>query len=467
MISCRRGGRAVARAVLLVALGSFAGAACKRKAPSAVVVPTDSTEVDAGAAVPAGDLRGKHFSFQIGLYLPTADADPMPIVRRLTQGKALALVTQVPDAGGLDAPSVLIKRPRLEDYAPPSAESLRFMAKGLSDAEQRAVLDAKGVVTLSFAGSAKDAVATYRLAIDLAASLAAEMHGVLWDDETRQVFSGASWRARLVGWDEPELPNLAAHIVIHTYRDGELYRLVTLGMAKFALPDVSVNQVAAHDSRSMGTLVDLLCQSLFERSVLDRAGTRELDIGAIRNVAARALYGSDIKDGGTRTLTVDLAISVPQRGDANNPLLEIVFRGPAGALQERQSAALTTLFGAKDDIAHVKHDDALLAASARARRAAIKLKPLFAKGAPQLEHLLVKGPFKTPTGGNEWMWLEVVRWEGTTIHGILDSDPYEVPNLKAGARVEMEEDVIFDYIYVKADGTKEGNETSVLLEQQR
>ena len=79
---------------------------------------------------------------------------------------------------------------------------------------------------------------------------------------------------------------------------------------------------------------------------------------------------------------------------------------------------------------------------------------------------MVKGPFKTASGGNEWMWIEVVRWKGSKIEGILENDPFQVPNLKAGARVEVEEDSIFDYIYRHADGTREGNETSALIEGQ-
>jgi hypothetical protein len=41
-----------------------------------------------------------------------------------------------------------------------------------------------------------------------------------------------------------------------------------------------------------------------------------------------------------------------------------------------------------------------------------------------------------------------------------------VPALKAGSRVEVRADQIFDYILRKRDGTIEGNETGALLEAQ-
>jgi uncharacterized protein YegJ (DUF2314 family) len=62
------------------------------------------------------------------------------------------------------------------------------------------------------------------------------------------------------------------------------------------------------------------------------------------------------------------------------------------------------------------------------------------------------------------MWVEVVTWKGKTIVGILDSDPFEIPTLKAGARVEVPADEIFDYILSRRDGSREGNETAPLLE---
>jgi len=65
------------------------------------------------------------------------------------------------------------------------------------------------------------------------------------------------------------------------------------------------------------------------------------------------------------------------------------------------------------------------------------------------------------------MWVEVVRWQGRTIRGILQNDPFEVPDLKSGARVEVKEGSLFDYILEKKDGTKEGNETGRLIERQQ
>jgi uncharacterized protein YegJ (DUF2314 family) len=155
------------------------------------------------------------------------------------------------------------------------------------------------------------------------------------------------------------------------------------------------------------------------------------------------------------------------QGDPENRLIEIVFPGPSLRRQERHSALLAELFGTQDEVVGVRHDDEVLAASARARKAVLKHKPRYASEPPLGEQLLVKAPFATPDGGNEWMWIEVVRWQGTTLRGVLQNEPHQVPGLKSGARVEVQESSLFDFILIRPDGTREGNETGALIEKRQ
>jgi uncharacterized protein YegJ (DUF2314 family) len=125
---------------------------------------------------------------------------------------------------------------------------------------------------------------------------------------------------------------------------------------------------------------------------------------------------------------------------------------------------LDQIFGSADQVSVLRSDEELEAASRRARGTLLaKVKPAFLAGLPHLEHLLVKAPFPQDDGGNEWMWIEVLAWDGTLVKGILQSDPHFVRGLKAGDRVETSEDDIFDYIHVRADGSRQGNTTAELL----
>ena len=109
----------------------------------------------------------------------------------------------------------------------------------------------------------------------------------------------------------------------------------------------------------------------------------------------------------------------------------------------------------------------LAARRRRAREAALALKPGYRNAPPLNEELEVKVPFLTASGHKEWMWVEVVRWRGKTIKGVLRNEPTEVPGLSAGARVEVDEHAIFDYVLSKPDGTTVGDETRRLIDQRQ
>jgi uncharacterized protein YegJ (DUF2314 family) len=61
------------------------------------------------------------------------------------------------------------------------------------------------------------------------------------------------------------------------------------------------------------------------------------------------------------------------------------------------------------------------------------------------------------------MWVEVVRWKGDMIRGILKNDPVYVPDLQKGQEVFVAEHEVFDYVRVHSDGTQEGNETGAAI----
>jgi len=57
-------------------------------------------------------------------------------------------------------------------------------------------------------------------------------------------------------------------------------------------------------------------------------------------------------------------------------------------------------------------------------------------------------------------------WKGTKLSGILQNDAYEIRGLTVGARVEIEETSVFDYMLKKSDGTTEGGETNEIIRKQ-
>jgi uncharacterized protein YegJ (DUF2314 family) len=455
--------------VLALCAAAGAPAGCKRFATDpqhepARAVRDSGPPVMPGKPVPAGELRGGQFSFELAVYyLPRPKTDPKAALARLVRGHPIALRPGSVGTPRLE-PLMWMENEPSAKYPPPDEEMMEYASKGLTDAQKSALGASQSVSVMVFAGPGERVAVTYRHALELIGELAAATGGLAWDDETRQVFSREAWAARLEGWHEG-LPDVSKHTVIHSYRHGELMRMVTLGMAKFALPDVAVNQVASSDQPAFANVLNLACQTLHERPVLPRAGQLTLAIDDVKHPGARTWATERILDGGERRAAVQLAVGEPEEGDARNPLIEIVFPGPAAELQIRQTALVQRLWGGKDAITYVDHDDEVLAASLRAKQALMKQKSRYLKALPEGERLLVKAPFRTRKGSNEWMWVEVVRWQGHTIRGILQNDPFEVPNLKSGAKVEVKDDSLFDYILEKKDGTQEGNETGRIMEE--
>lgn len=89
----------------------------------------------------------------------------------------------------------------------------------------------------------------------------------------------------------------------------------------------------------------------------------------------------------------------------------------------------------------------------------------WASGLPEGDVVAVSVPFKTRDGGNEFMWVELRTWEGTSMSGVLVNQPYNVENLRKGDMVNVSFQQVFDYIWKHADGTREGNATSRFVER--
>jgi uncharacterized protein YegJ (DUF2314 family) len=455
--------------VAAVLLGITASVAFRQRrrpepAPARVTEESQGAPVEVGKRVPAGSLLGEHFRFEAAIYhLPRPRTDPVAALKRLLAGGTIKLQAGAPAAG--EEARVWIKQPPIAEYAPPSAESLEFFSRGLSPEDKKQLAASKAVTMLVFEGPARDALPTYKRALTVVHDLREATGGLMWDEETRQIFTADQWARRSEDWLDG-VPSVVPHITIHSYRDGELIRMITLGMVKFALPDVIVDQVAGSDSTSMATAIDLLCQTILEGAALREPGRLAVSLDGVKHAGFRRWATTDLKANARRSARLDLAIGKREKGDPANRLIAIVFPGPGAGVQARQVRLLDELFGAEDKATQVKHDDALLAASARAKKAVLAHKARYKDGPPLNEQLLVKAPFRTTSGGNEWMWVEVVRWRGNAISGVLRNDAIEVPGLRSGARVEVADDSLFDYLLVKPDGTREGGETSKLMEKQ-
>ena len=120
----------------------------------------------------------------------------------------------------------------------------------------------------------------HRDALEIMLAVASKTGGLLWDEDTRQLFSHDAWRERTGRWTG-SLPDARDLFTIHSYRDGELVRMVTLGLAKIGLPDLVVEHVAPDSAKTMATLINLVAQSMVEGAVVRDGGLIEVDSSSV------------------------------------------------------------------------------------------------------------------------------------------------------------------------------------------
>ncbi|MCD6061546.1 MAG: exported protein of unknown function [Moraxellaceae bacterium] len=423
------------------------------------------------AAIPALAAQDSRIiSFEFAVYFPPGHkGDPIAVADRLLreQFPRYRRVEKLDQPPQQPVVALRLTTRAKEDYSPPDLDQLHYFGYGLSRAEAEALQGSQKALILDFAYPAAVAASGMPDALALTELIARQQHGFIWDEETRETYSAAEWKKRRRDTWSADGFDVQDHIVIHAYKSGEYIRAISLGMAKFGQPDIVINDFSWSNQRPMGNLLNLTAQSLVEGARPDTQGRLRVDLTAIRHRPTRERILASLLPNAGRRVDLQLKAAKAEEGDPRNRLVEIDFSSqPGRGLPEKQDHLVTTLFGSQDEVAHIRHDEAILAASQAAKGRLPALRSAFRRGLAPGEYLMVKAPFTRTDGGREWMWVEVMSWaDNGRILGLLRNQPQMVPALKAGAEVTVQEQDVFDYLRHHADGREEGNETGKLLQQ--
>ncbi|HWS28264.1 MAG TPA: DUF2314 domain-containing protein [Xanthomonadales bacterium] len=350
-----------------------------------------------------------------------------------------------------------------QDYPPPDAEYLQRFGKGISKAQADGLAASRSGWRLVYAYPARQAAVALRAVDRSVLQLARRSEALIWDSETRVLYAPDHFQESRVDSSSAS-DSVIKHTTINVYQEGDYVRAVSLGMAQFGLPDLVIEQLSWATYRSLVSLMIGIAQQMVEGAEPDASGTFAFDASAIRNSAVRDEVVADSIGDASHKGTFTLRAAVPDEGDADNPLLAIEFDAYAGNDEfARQDTAVATIFGWRDEIKRIKHNDELKAASHAARALLPQLRRDFEAGFEPGEYIQVKAPFPTASGGQEWMWVEVTAWQDDAIHGLLRNEPFDIPELHAGQKVEVDPDEVFDYLRQFADGREEGNTTAEII----
>jgi uncharacterized protein YegJ (DUF2314 family) len=397
------------------------------------------------------------------VYLYPSGADVQPAELSKYAG-LFEEVDLLPDNAEKPFVSIAIEREIADSLPVPDLQYLSYFGRGLSKEQAVSIQNSRlGIVmdfsyprAMAFEGLKASATALYEIATTY--------NGVIWDSETRELFGPASWSERRIESWNTNTPNVSSHTVIHAYQNGDGVRAITLGMAKFSLPDIVVNDFSWSLNRPMGDLVNLVAQSMVEGVASISSGALVLDINKLEPTTYKQVLMPTLKDNAKLVVELPIGQGEWEEGDPDNYLLELVFESePKASSYEKQHQLLSSLFGWEDYVAYVNHNQLIQEASDRARKNLDPLKADFNAGLAPGEFIQLKAPFDTDDGAKEWMWVEVISWDGQKITGLLKNEPQRVSGLRGGAEVTVDQADIFDYVRTYPDGRQEGNETSELI----
>jgi len=260
----------------------------------------------------------------------------------------------------------------LKDFPVPSVSSLKYSGRGLTETDIAGFQKTSRATRLILVAPREQVWSLGRKFTKLVQEFADTTKAYLWDSATRECFSREAWRTnRLARWSATGIPDLTKQFTIHLYRIDEkssYLRAITLGMEKFALPDVVIERLIGSDNRPGGNLINLVCQSLAEHPVISDGWKAVFRTGDLQAGSLRTNLESSPEKGATHEITLALLRGQPQEGDPDNALIEISFQNGVGKTEdERREDLLSKLWGSADSIMSVKHSGDIMEASKRAR----------------------------------------------------------------------------------------------------
>lgn len=406
------------------------------------------------ALPPAPDAR-----FAMALYCnPTCDD-------AVTDALEAGLTPIAPKSGFPDSATRPIRMMGIAgtDFGIPDAD---FVAEyGVDVDRPEALAGSQQVLLAWFAAPRSEALTTFAIAHDAFASAARQAGGWVEDLDTQTLYGNQAWAAK-----DPRGPITDWFVVdaqAANEEDGSgPLRLVTRGLRRYGDIELVATDVDPTIAGDVSFVLNAVAETLHAGT--PAAESLPIDTTTVRGTAALSTIEPMDTDPEAPLVKVSFT------GDILNPdapKLAVPVAEPVPATETEVASVEITPAPAAGVVAPVvdatppdRLPRNLVEAQTRARRRLDSIvRVAWDAGLPSGAAVAVSAPFKTKTGGSEYLWVELRSWEGQKMTGVLTNDPYAVPDLHKGDTVTIDQDVVFDYVWKKGDGTREGNTTAPFL----
>lgn len=397
---------------------------------------------------------------------------PEEVVRKLATGPEIASRLEAAHCGNAcdavrkfmsEEDGFEIDITKTDDVILPPSDTMDTVAAGLTPNEREKVQAYPTSVVIRTTGNATPEALPARTAFAAAAVLADVLDGFVYDEVSRRIETAHDFASHTITAKLGEPAFARRQIVVQLYRqDDGTARVLTLGMARYGSPDISLRGANMSSGPILAEVVNTAASQLAHGK---NDATLTITLDDVARVVGKNPAELNPTPGNARP--VELDVVTPERidGDPDNELAELVPRG--GSTRENWDAVVSNLFGGPPSMGVFVDDKELAELAKRARRdlpAAIKR---FQNGEGEL---FVKGPFPIPPesrvdGGasTEHLWIAASSCDDHRCTGILSNDPTYATNLAAGKTTSIERADAVDWVIHQRDGGTLGGESIKVL----
>ena len=400
------------------------------------VLATTSSAAEEGPIPPLPDAR-----FALALYCnPTCDESVMA-----TLDEQLGAIESADDFSDRVARPQRIMGLGGVDFGIPDADFVT--AYGIDVDRPESLARSEMVLLAWFAAPRERSIDTFATAHAAFAQAARTSGGWVEDLDTQLLFGADSFAAR-----DPRGDPSAWYVIDDEPMSGEAgtesasteLRLFTRGLRRYGDFELVAESVSPDAAPDVSWVLEAVATTLHPTA----------DVRPVLTIATPSANGK-----------ATLAPVVASAEDPTSLALKVSFEGELSVpvdIEDAPVAAAPPLTPADPppSIPDSREPTTLDEARSRVAEAlANTLYPAFSVGLAPGDVLAINVPFGTRTGGQEYLWIEVTAWAGTTLYGKLATNPANVESLSFGQLVNVQQSDVFDYVYKRANGDKSGNWT--------
>jgi uncharacterized protein YegJ (DUF2314 family) len=366
-----------------------------------------------------------------------------------------------------DADAFEIDIAKTEDLLLPPKDTLDTVAVGLTPTQRESVHGRPTAVVIRTQGDIALEQMPARAAFAAASVLAEQLDGFVYDEVSRRIETAAEFGSHTVTAKLGEPAFARKHIVIQLYRqDDGTARLLTLGMARFGSPDLSIRGA----NMSSGPLLAEVINAAAARIAHGKNdATIAVTLDDVARIVGKKPSDLNANPGAARPVLLDIAEPERTEGDPDNEMADLIPRvdGARGSSREAWDAVVTSLFGMAPSVTAPIDDKELAEVAKKAQRdlpAAIRR---FEAGEGEL---FVKGPFAIPDesrvdGGaaSEMLWIEAASCDARMCTGVLSNEPSYATNIALGKTTSVKRSETVDWMIHQRDGGTVGGESMKVL----